>query len=277
MLVSMNSGIAGLNAHQERMDVVANDVANVNTVGYKQSAITFKEALVSTVTPPATGTPGKQVGQGVAVSGITRDFSQGAITESGVSSHLAIQGEGFFVVQDTDPATYAVTGQQYYTRAGDFVLDAKDDTTVYLITSEGKALLDTSGVPINLVTGMPAGVELSSYAISQDGSVTSTGSDGNTYAVGTVAAVSFQNNNGLAAVGSNLYEWTEAASTTQPLLDGSANDSATYILQGYLEYSNVDLAKEFTEMIITQRGFQANSRSITTSDDMLNELLSLTR
>lgn len=276
MIGSLYSGISGLSAHQKRMDVIGNDIANVNTVGYKQSEVTFKEALVETLISPTVGRPGRQTGTGVTMGLITRDFGGGTIMETNLPQNMAVQGNGFFVVQATD-ASGAPTGTQYYTRAGDFSMNSVDATNMQLITSEGNALLGIDGTPINLKQGMPADVQLVSFSVGADGSVTSVGSDGVSYAAGTVAVVGFQNNNGLLTAGSNLYEWTAAASTTQPALGGTANSETVNILQGYLENSNVDLAKEFTDMIITQRGYQANSKTITTADEMLQMVLGLKR
>jgi flagellar hook protein FlgE len=273
---SLSSGISGLSAHQQRMDVIANDIANVNTVGYKESEVTFRESLVETITAPAANRAGQQLGSGVTMGLITRDFGGGALAQTGLLSNLALQNDGFFVVQQTDAAGVG-TGNQFYTRAGDFVLDAKDPTTVQLITSSGYTVLGTDGQPLNLKAGMAAGVDLVSYTVAADGTVSSIGSDGAYYPVGAVAVVSFQNNNGLLATGGNMYQWTAAASATQPALTGAANASTVSIMQGYLENSNVDLAREFTDMIITQRGYQANSKTITTADEMMQVLLGLKR
>lgn len=276
MVGSMYSGITGLSAHQKRMDVIANDIANVNTVGYKESEVTFQEALVETITSPAVGRPGRQQGGGAQMGGITRNFAGGGLLETGLPANLALQGDGFFVVQGTD-ATGAATGKQFYTRAGDFNLDAVDATNMRLITNDGHAVLGIDGKPINLKQGMPAGVNLASFNVAADGTVVSVGSDGNSYAAGVVGVVTFQNDNGLLASGNNLYQWTAAASTAQPTLNGAANAAGVSLQQGYVENSNVDLAKEFTDMIITQRGFQANSKTITTADDMLQIVLGLKR
>jgi flagellar hook protein FlgE len=275
MLQSLVSGISGLRTHQSRLDVIANDVANVNTIGYKQNEVTFKEALVDTIRTPAVGTAGLQVGMGTSLSGITKNFSYGMLTNTGVASNVAIQGEGFFLVMATDPATFAATGAQFYTRAGDFVPDVKDENTVYLINSEGQALIGTDGLPINLE---PAGATtLASYSISTDGEVTVVDSEGTSTVANTIRIVTFQNNNGLNAQRSSLFTWTPAASATEPAAAAANDTNVGLVQQGYLESSNTELASEFTEMIITQRGFQANSRTITTSDEILQELLTLKR
>jgi flagellar hook protein FlgE len=274
MIQSLYSGISGLEVHKRKLDVIGNDVANVNTVGYKQSEVTFKEALIDTLRVPAVKTPGIQVGYGANLGAITRDFSGGMLTDTGVDSNLALQGPGFFMVQDTD-ASFSAIGSQYYTRAGDFVLDVKDADTVHLITPDGKAVIATDGDPVNLE---PAGAAtLSSFAINSEGEITIIDSDGNSIAGDTIRIITFRNNNGLQAQGSNLYTWTEGASPTEPVAAAANNNDVGNVQQGFLESSNTDLAKEFVDMITAQRGFQANSKTITTSDEILQDLLTLKR
>jgi len=282
MMPSLYSGISGLNAHQQRMNVIGNNVANVNTVGYKSSFMTFKEAAIATSRTPGPATPGLQVGLGVNVGGITRRFSSGMLNETGQPSNMAINGNGFFVVKDRG------TGANYYTRAGDYVLDLAG-TQVNLITPDGYQLVDTTDTVIDLNTALAAAppltdgsaVTVASYAVDAQGVITVTGTDGLSYpySVSTppakIALATFQNNNGLKAFGANLYEYTTAAGTNWAA--GENKPFAGAVLQGYLESSNVDLAKEFTEMILSQRGFQSNARTVTTSDEILQELMSIKR
>lgn len=267
MMPSFDSGISGLRIHQRRMNVVANNIANVNTVGFKQSDMTFREAMIDTIRAPGQQSPGLQVGLGAQVAGITRDFGGGMLMETGHPSNVAINGEGFFLVQDD-------AGEIFYTRAGDFVLDVVDADTVNMITPDGHRLVGTDGLPINLE---PGGGTLASFAIDQDGDITTVDTAGNTFTPNSVRLVMFQNNNGLESVGHNMYRWTAAASPAEPAPAGANVPEAGQMLQGYLELSNTDLAEEFTDMIITQRGFQSNARTITTSDEMLQELMSLKR
>ncbi len=278
MLRAMMSGVSGLRTHQTRMDVIANDIANVNTTGYKQSDVTFKETLVSTIRSPAPQTPGMQVGMGVQLGSINKNFSDGILFQTGQASNLGITGSGFFVVADPG----APAGSVYYTRAGDYIHDVDTATgDIYLQNSSGKRLLGVMGAnpdptgltPADLVPiVLPAATE--SYSIALDGRIYATIA-GVQEVVGMVPLTKFANNGGLLAIGNNLFQSTAAAGIRPMTMPGS--DGTGQLFQGYLENSNVDLAQEFTEMIITQRGFQANSRSITTSDEMLIELLSLKR
>ena len=274
---SMYTGVNGMSAQQQRMDVIANDIANMSTTGYKSTTLTFQEALVDTMTNPAVGTPGRQLGMGVSTGMTIRDFTTGAMNQTGVSSQFAIQGDGFFVVQKLD-STGTPTGAQYYTRAGDFTLNARDASTVNLITASGFTLLGNDGTPINLRTNITdPTVSISSYSVAQSGVISVTGSDGNTYAAGTIPIVQVMNDNGMKDVGNNLFQWTQAASPTQPTLTGAANSVSSNVMQGYVESSNVDLTKEFSDLIITERGYQANSKTITTADEMLQSVLGLKR
>ena len=278
MLPSMYSGVSGLLTHQQRMNVIGNDIANVNTVGFKQSDVSFKEAFVTTLRAPAPATPGQQVGLGVQMGQIARDFRGGALMQTGTASNFAVSGNGFMVVSDPN-------GGQYFSRAGDFVLDVDQATNqTYLITSEGRRLQGVmGGPPAPDLTGLGMG-DMVDIALPENTTSYSVGLDGTLFAsidgaaaveVGRIALANFDNPGGLLSIGSNLYQLTDAAAIRDFANPGE--DGMGQVFQGYLENSNVDLAREFTDMIITQRGFQANSRTITTSDEMLNELLMLKR
>ena len=280
MIRSMMSGVSGLRAHTTRMDVIANDIANVNTVGYKQSDVTFKETFVSTLRAPATGTPAMQVGLGSDVGEITKNWTDGVLVQTGQSANMAIAGNGFFVVNSNPPAA-----EYSYSRAGDFLLDS-NGTNTYLINATGQRLYGWVGAaapgtdPVELdlqaYHPTPGSSQVESFSIAADGAVSITYVDGTTVDDACyVALASFANNYGLEAIGSNLFKATTASGDADFV---QANEPGTGTLyQGYLENSNVDLAAEFTDMILTQRGFQANSRSITTADEMLMELLQLKR
>lgn len=274
---TMYTGVSGMSAQQQRMDVIANDIANMNTVGYKSTTLTFQEALVDTLTAPAVGTPGRQLGLGVKVGMSIKNFTTGALNETGLSSQFAIQGDGFFVVQKLDAAGVPA-GPQYYTRAGDFTLNVRDTDTINLVNASGTTLIGNDGNAINLrLNIVDPTVNVTSYSVAQDGAITAFGSDGNTYAAGTIPVVQFMNNNGLKDVGNNMYQWTQAASPIQPTLTGLANATSINVVQGYVESSNVDLTRAFSDLIITERGYQANSKTITTADEMLQTVLGLKR
>lgn len=262
MIGSLWSGISGLQSHQTQMNVIGNDVANVNTVSYKQSNITFQDAFYQSL-------GSNQIGLGTSVGNIAIDFNSGMLKETGVDNHMAISGEGFFVLKD------AAGLNEAYTRAGDFttVYDSTTDL-IHLAGSDGKLLYGTiggvKGTAGDLI-GLPSTAEdlniSGNGVISYYDSATATRVDD----AFVVDIANFPSLSGLKQDGNNQYSATAES--------GTANYTSTdyQVVQGYLENSNVDLADEFTEMIVAERGFQANSKTITTSDSMLQELLNLKR
>lgn len=275
MITAMDSGVLGMMAHQQRMDVIGNDIANINTVGYKHSNVSFQETFVQSLRAPVNGLQGMQKGLGVQMSQISRSFEPGGFTNSGVPNHLAIFGNGFFVVGP----------ERMLTRAGDFQVEAADGGA-FLITPTGLRLQgvmgdgdlpgDVDGLEdINLREGLGDEQIISSVDIGLDGVVRRTVDGGEPEVVGRVALAMVDNPTGLEAIGGNLYRQTEAAMLRGVMAPGE--NGAGDLYQGFTENSNVDLAREFTEMITTQRGFQANSRIVTTSDDMLQEALAMKR
>lgn len=281
MLQSMFSGISGIRTHQRRMDVIGNDIANVNTPGYKKSDVTFKEAYVTTLRAPSPGTPGQQVGLGTQLGGIVKNFTGGILMETGQSGNMGLSGEGFFAV--AEPGAAVGVANAFFTRAGDFMLDVTGGST-YLINPDGKRLrglmgdaaaTDMTGLDGSTFTDITLPPNTTSFSVALDGVVYASVGGATPTAVARVAVATFDNNTGLEAVGSNLFRTNSAASIRT--FNNANSNGVGQIFQGYLENSNVDLAQEFSDMIITQRGFQANSRSITTSDEMLQELLSLKR
>ena len=267
MIGCMYDGVSGLMAHQQRMDVIGNDIANVNTTGYKESDVTFKEQLVNVIQSPTARTQGKQVGLGVMVGSISRNFKDGVLVETQRSGNLAIGGDGFFQVIDSG-------GNLHYARAGDFQLTTDGNnppTNLYLANSNGDYLTDGTGAPVTF----PA-ADTMDFSIAINGQITRTNAAGQQVVMGQIQTAFFENPAGLLTQGNNLYdEVPEASGVATFGIPGAAGHGELY--QGYLENSNVDLAREFTDMIITQRGFQANSRSITTGDEMLQEIMALKR
>ncbi len=266
MLNSMWSGVSGLQTHQASMDVIGNDIANVNTVAFKQSNVSFKDTLYKSVA-------GQQVGLGSSVGAITQDFNGGMLRETAVETNMALSGKGFFVMKDANG------GQVSYTRAGDFRhSDNKDAThpaigTVSLMNSEGKFLYGTTGGvsgTASVKIDLPA--DMREMMISREGVISYIDSSGalkeDQY---TIDVATFANPAGLTQAGGNQF----VASAESGAAIVASTD--TSVVQGYLENSNVDLAKEFTEMIMAERGFQANSKTVTTSDSMLQEIMNLKR
>ena len=266
MIRSLYSAVSGLRNHQIRMDVIANNVANVNTTGFKSSRANFQDVLSQTIRPaggPDTtnnaygSTNPSQVGLGMSLAGISLNMTQGALQNTGRTLDVAIQGNGFFVVQKPD-------GEKYYTREGIFFVDANGD----LVNSNGYYILGEDGNKITV------GTTVSSIVISTTGEVLADGQS-----KGYIGLASFPNPEGLEKVGQNLYKETGASGTVNIEKAGESGTPVvnTTIASGYLEMSNVDLSEEFTNMITTQRGYQANARVITVSDTLLEELVNLKR
>lgn len=270
MLRSMYSGISGMKANQTKMDVVGNNVANVGTTAFKKSDVRFSDALYQTfiyASSPGTtvgGVSPGQVGIGTKVSGMFKNTVQGNIQTTGRSSDLAIDGEGYFTVQ--------IGQDQYaYTRDGSFSIDKAGN----LVTSDGYRVIGTDNNPIQIPKEQD-GKKVLSYNISSEGEISYLLSDGSKYPQeGTDAQklniAVFQNPEGLEALSSNLYG--VSANSGEPIEDAAYGN----IKQGAIEMSNVDLSEEFTEMIVTTRAFQASSKVITTSDELLQEIINLKR
>ena len=289
MVRSLNSGVSGMQQFQQRMDVIGNNIANVNTTGYKSARMDFADAFSQTYRGASAGTSTTsstdpvQVGTGVLASAIKSLFTQGTINRTGPQTDLAISGDGFFMVADP------TSGAQYATRSGDFRLDQ----SYRLVTNNGFRVqgftdpgLSTEGDIVIDGTGRPATSDplatVSSYAIGQNGMITVRLSDGTEFARGQILMQRFSDPNALTKQGNNLYSSMSAAG---PLTSGTAASGASapgsnglgIVEASALELSNVDLAKEFADLIVTQRAFQANARIITTSDEMLQELVNLKR
>ena len=270
MLRSMYSGVSGMRGFQTKLDVIGNNIANVNTVGFKSGRVMFKDIMsqtVSGVTAPVDGGAGgsnaKQVGLGVSIGSIDTLQTAGSAQTTNNPLDLRIDGDGFFMVKLTGDQDVA-----YLTRAGDFHLDGARN----LVTSDGLHVCDSNGDPITLEDNV------TSFTISQDGTVVEKLDDGTTTAGPQIGVAKITNPEALEKIGGNLYRMTLNASadgTYEPTTANNGETGTGAIVSGQLEMSNVDLTGEFTEMIVAQRGFQANSRIITTSDEVLQEVVNL--
>ncbi|MCD7033775.1 flagellar basal body rod protein FlgG [Metabacillus sp. GX 13764] len=263
MLRSMYSGISGMKNFQTKLDVIGNNIANVNTFGFKKGRVVFQDLYSQSISgasaPGATrgGTNPRQVGLGSQLATIDTIQNGGSLQTTGRTLDLAISGDGFFRVgSGTDIS---------YTRAGNFYMDNSGD----IVNSDGLYLLDTAGQKINVPT------TAKSMSIGNDGSVSFVDAAGTLQQKGKIGLAKFPNAGGLEKAGGNLFKETTNSGTA---VAGTAGASGIGTIQsGSLEMSNVDLSEEFTEMIVAQRGFQANTKIITTSDEILQELVNLKR
>ncbi|SFE16580.1 flagellar hook protein FlgE [Paenibacillus algorifonticola] len=272
MLRSMYSGVSGMRGFQTKLDVIGNNIANVNTVGFKGGRVMFSDILSQTtagITASAEGEQGgvnaKQIGLGVSIASIDTIHTPGSAMTTNQPTDLRIDGDGFFAV------TAADGGETFLTRAGNFTLDANRQ----LVNANGMFVMaaDDGGII------PPLDPAITSFTIGQDGMILGVTADGIVEA-GQIGVVKVVNPSGLLKMGGNLYRMTANANPDSELVTSPANDEEVgtgAIVAGQLEMSNVDLTGEFTEMIVAQRGFQANSRIITTSDEILQEVVNLKR
>jgi flagellar hook protein FlgE len=281
MLQALTSAVSGLNAFQQEIDVIGNDIANVDTVAYKSATDNLADSFSQTLANSDLGGDSAiQVGLGVVTAGIYNQFTQGAINPTGVQTDMAISGNGFFVVKDP------LSGSEYVTRAGDFQMDANgylvtpggmrvQGYTDPALTTIGDIKIDASQAP---KTAAP-GATMTSWSVDQTGNVDITLSDGTSYVTGQILMQNFSNPNGLVKEGNNLYGNIGVAGplggTAAPKPAAAGTNGMGTIQSGALEESNVDLSSEFANLIQTQRAFQANARIITTSDEMLQDLVDM--
>jgi flagellar hook protein FlgE len=274
MMRGMFAAISGLKNHQVMLDVTANDIANVNTIGYKSARTTFKDSL-NQLQRGAAGTGGgaggsnaAQIGLGVQLGSIDNLMTNGSMQSTGNPLDVAIQGSGFFRVS-TSTSTPPTVGTSFeYTRAGNFTTN----TDGYLLTQDGYYVqgLDAGGNPSLLQ--IPDGS--TNLAIAANGDVSYVDSTGTRVSAGSLSLATFPNAAGLERSGSN--RWLQSANSGAPTVT-TPNATAGFTQAGQIEMSNVDLAQTFTSMITAQRGFQANSRVISTADEMLQDLVNLKR
>jgi flagellar hook protein FlgE len=280
MMRSMYSAISGLKVHQTMLDVTSNDIANVNTLGYKAQRTTFKESLSQlqrgAAAPNAAqgGSNAIQVGLGVQLGSIDNNMSTGALQTTGNPLDVALQSDGsWFRVASANPAAGAgsITNVQY-TRSGNFTRNEQG----YLVTQDGQYVLGRAAAGAagaDSLIQIPAGA--TNLSIGQDGSVAYDPSGGGArVTAGYLSLASFANEAGLQRVSSNRWS---ASSSSGPEVVGTPGGNYSLVAAGQVEMSNVDLAQEFTNMISAQRGFQANSRVISTADQMLQDLVNLSR
>jgi flagellar hook protein FlgE len=267
----MDSGVSALDQFQQDLDVIGNNIANVETVGFKAANVEFADALSQTIGSNAAGS--EQVGTGVVTSSITDAFTQGSITSTGVPSNLAVNGNGFFVVKDPS------SGEEYVTRDGDFTVNSSG----YLVTSNGmmvQGLTGSGGTTTGNIqisnANAPGGdtSAVQSYTINSDGTVGIQLADGTQFTGGQIMLQNFTAPTQLTSVGDNLYTgMTNAGPLTAPVAPGS--NGLGSLVSGSLEMSNVDLASQLTDLITAQRGFEANAQTVTTSNEILQDLVNL--
>ncbi len=262
MLRSLYSATSGMLAQQTHIDTTSNNIANVNTTGFKKSRADFNDLFYQAMQYAGTNTSnttlspdGMEVGLGVRPSAITKMFSQGSPKETENNLDVAITGKGFFQVQLPD-------GTTAYTRSGNFKLDEQGN----LVTSEGYLLIPQITLPED-TTQVNIGV---------DGTVSVTqGLQTTSNVIGQITLANFVNPAGLHSIGDNLFSITNASG--EAIVGNPDSQGLGKLRQGFLELSNVRLVEEMTDLITAQRAYEANSKSIQTADAMLQTVNSLKR
>ncbi|MCX6945750.1 MAG: flagellar basal-body rod protein FlgG [Verrucomicrobiota bacterium] len=261
MNLSLYSAATGMEAQQLNLNTIANNLANVNTAGFKRSKIEFQDLLYQKPTR-ASGTDsgggnlvptGVEVGNGTRVASTSKVFTQGQLTSTGEKLDLAIQGDGFFEVQRPD-------GTLGYTRDGSFKLNAQGQ----VVTVDGLPVMSS-------FQSIPAGA--TAVTISENGQVT-VQSAGGTQSF-RLTLTRFANPSGLRSLGGNLYEETGGSGT--PEIGQASEQGFGSIIQGYKEASNVNIVEEMVNLIVAQRAYEINSKSIQTSDEMLQNVANMKR
>ncbi len=262
MIRSLYTAATGMMAQQTQIDVTSNNIANVNTMGYKKQRAEFADLFYQVMeyagveNGSTQGNPtGIEVGLGVRPTAVTKEFSQGNFKESGNNLDMAITGNGFFQIELPD-------GTIAYSRNGAFKLDGNGT----IVNSDGHKLIPEITVPENV----------QNISISADGTVSVIqAGESQPSQIGKIELANFVNPAGLHSLGDNLYEKTVASGDA---VTGSAGlEGFGSIRQGFVEMSNVQLVEEMTDLITGQRAYEANSKAITTSDEMLRTVNELKR
>lgn len=271
MVRSLWTAATGMIAQQTNVDTIANNLANVNTNGYKTQVNEFKSLLYQNIQTKTTSANGEekpssaQVGLGVRNASISSVFSQGPLNATESDTAFAIDGKGFFAVRGED-------GNTYYTRNGNFKFTLATNGNM-LATSEGLPVLDSTGDPIILGEGFI----VSQISVSKDGELCYPDENNNPQPIGvSIGVFQFNNPNGLEKLSDSRYQQTAASG---PALNEATNPNVqkSAVIQGYLEGSNVQVVDEMVNMIVAQRAYELNSKAITASDEMLQQANNLRR
>jgi flagellar basal-body rod protein FlgG len=262
MLRALYTAATGMQAQQINIDTIANNIANVNTTGFKQGRAEFQDLLYQNIRPAGTSASsstqypvGLQLGLGTRPVATDRLYRQGDFRQTGNPLDLVVEGKGFFQVR-------LPSGELAYTRDGSFHVNAQG------------AVVTAAGDPLEPQITIPADAQ--EIVIGSDGTVSVTQSgQAAAQQVGTIQIASFQNPSGLSALGGNLFQETAASGTATAGTPGE--NGLGRINQGVLEQSNVSVVEEMVNMIVAQRAYEVNSRAVRTADDMLQQINNLAR
>ncbi len=273
LIGSLDSGTSALESYTQGLNVIGNNIANINTTAFKSATTSYADSFSNTLQAASaeSDTNSMQVGTGVQVAGINTDFTQGSTVQTGVVTNLAISGNGYFAVTNTSDAA------NYATRDGTFSFNSSGT----LVNAQGYQVLDSTGAAISISNCKSAAgnsityANASSVTIGTDGTVTAYDSAGTAYAGQKVGLLTVTNQANLLNEGNNLYSFATTGATLANNLGVAGTGSLGQVQSGMLEQSNVDLTKQFADMITTQRSFEAASRVVTVSDTVLQDLENL--
>jgi len=262
MIRALYTAATGMQAQETNMDVIANNLANVNTTAFKRSRADFQDLIYQYLIEPgsptsqsSTSPSGIQVGLGVKTAAVQKVFQQGDLISTGNQLDLAIEGDGFFEVLLPD-------GSSAYTRAGNLQLDQNGQ----VVTSDGYPINPTITIPQDAL----------SISVGEDGTVAvRLPNQSEPSQVGQITGVRFANNSGLRAIGRNLFQETESSGS--PITGNFAENGFGRIQQGFLESSNVSIVEQVVSMITGQRAYEASSKGIQAAEDMLTQAINLKR
>ncbi len=262
MIRALMSSASGMKGQELQIDTIANNIANVNTTGFKKNSLAFRSLMYQTLREPGAPTAqgemnpsGLQVGSGTEVASSLKTFRQGELQQTNNPFDLGLHGAGFFQVQ-------LGSGELRYTRDGSFV----PDSTGQLVTPNGHILQPTITIP-------PDALEV---IVAEDGTVSVRNIDsGPPQQIGTIQLHRFPNPSGLKAQGGNLY--SETGSSGAPQQGTPGTDGTAFVRQGFIERSNVQVVEELVALILAQRHYEINSRAIRVSDEMLQQVSQIVR
>jgi flagellar basal-body rod protein FlgG len=255
----------GMIAQQFNVDVISNNLANVNTIGYKKERAEFKDLLYETMNRAymldGSGKPvNLQVGHGTAVSATVKNYTTGNLEKTDNTLDFAIDGDAFFAIQGP-------TGEVNYSRDGSFKVSISDAGNT-LTTADGFPVLDEAGNPIVIT------IDVSMLNVSPNGELSYI-ENGQVVSLGQkIGLVKFPNRQGLESIGKNLYSQNSASG--EPVADAEMGKAST-LIQGYLESSNVQVVEEMVKLIVAQRAYEINSKAIQSADEMLGMANNLRR
>ena len=259
---ALRTAATGMAAQQMNVEVISNNIANMNTVGYKKQRAEFQDLLYQNIRTPGEDSSdagtivpvGVQIGIGVKAAAVYRLSIQGNLSQTGNPLDIAIQGSGFFQVR-------LATGQLAYTRDGSFQMD------------KNGIVVDSSGNPLDPQITIPPNAQ--SVTIATDGTVSyMTPGQTNSQQAGQIQLAMFQNPAGLTSIGQNLYQPTDASGDATVAVPGGTEGLGT-LMQGYTEQSNVSVVDEFINLIVAQRAYEANSKVVKAADEMYQQVNNL--